>query len=147
MKRTIKLCMKMMTAKDTKREFPSFFGYKVAPDKDGNLATVEYPTEIVKEDGTKEVAMKARSFKIHLSEDLEKELKKDNQFPYFVEYDDEASVVDDNDNFITWDKDKEGKFRLDKNGKKHKVLVLRSLLGYTACPRTTIDFEDIDSIE
>jgi len=148
MERTIKLCMKKVKAKDTGREFPTFFGYKVDSDKDGNLITREYPTEVVKEDGTKETVMKAHSFKLSLSEDIEKELIKDDNFPYFVTYEDEEIGADNKPaNFITWDKDKDGKFRLDKYGKKHKVLVLRSLVDYDACPRTTIDFEDLDALE
>lgn len=148
MERTIKLCMKMMTAQETKREFPSFFGYKVDPDQEGTLQTREYPTEVVKEDGSKDTVMKAHSFKVSLSEDIEKELKKDNQFPYFVVYDDEVVGKDGKPlNFITWDKEKGGKYRLDKNGRKHKVLVLRELVTYGACPRTSIDFEELDSLD
>ena len=148
MKRTIKLCMKEMEAKDTKRKFPSFFGYKVDPDKDGQLVTREYPTEVIGENGEKDTVMKAHSFKISLSEELENELKKDNNFPYFVSYDDEEIGADSKPlNFITWDKDKDGKFRLDKHGRKHKVLVIRSIVSKEPCPRTSIDFEDLDSLD
>ena len=142
--RTIKLCMKPVKDKQNK-EFPSLFGYKVDKQEDGTFKTREYPT--VAPDGS--TVMKAKSFKVGLGETLAAKLTVDNnQFPYIVTYDDEVVDKDGKKvNYIKVDKDKDKKVRLDKNGRRHAVLVIREVIEFTPCPRTDINFDDIEDFE
>ena len=121
--------------KDNKK-FPVFYAYQQVLNDKGEFTDVLVPST----DSEGKAVMKSRRIKVVLTEDVKHILLADNMFPYIVTLQDEV------DYFITIDKDIDGKPRLDKNGKKHAVLVMQSFKEYAPKPRKSMSFDDIDDI-
>lgn len=121
--------------KDNKK-FPVFYAYQQVINDKGEFTDVMVPST----DSEGKSIMKSRRIKVVLTDDVKKVLLADDMFPYIVALEDEI------DYFITIDKDINGKPRLDKNGKKHAVLVMQSFKEYTPKPRKSMSFDDIDDI-
>ena len=148
MLRIIKLCMLPAENKATKATFPTYFGYKVDQDAEGNFNTREYPTVVTKEDGTTETIMKAKSFKVKPSDEIINAIKADgDNFPYLITYDDE--VLDEEGKKVNYNKvdKKNGKPRLDKYGRRHAIVVINKAVEIKACPKINISFDDIENFE
>ena len=145
MQKVIKLVRKFVKDKDGK-EFPTLFAYKTEVGENGERAVIETPTVVTAEDGTQSTVMKARSFKIGLDKKLAAKLDAEDSYPYFLTIDNEVlTKAGQPQYFITIDKDKDTKKpRLDKNGFQHVRMYIRDVVAYEACPRTDIDFDDIE---
>ena len=120
---TIKLCTKTMKTKDN-REFAVYFGYRYDVDKDGNRLETHSD----------------KSFKIKLTKNLEDRLKRDfdNKYPFFMLLDEESK-----DYFITIDKYKSGKPKLDKDGHKHCIMVISNFRDIQEAPREKLTIDDM----
>lgn len=123
-----KLCTKNIKTEDNK-EFPVYFGYRMTKDKDGKL--VDLMT--ISEDGQPI----AKSYRVALGQDLKKKLLLTDKFPYLLELEDE-------DYNITIDKDKNKKPRLDKEGKKHNIVIIMSCKSFEHIETPKVHFEDLD---
>lgn len=129
----IKICSATLENKLTHSTFTTFYCYVGWYDDKTKL----WEDKIIDIDGQ----MKPLTMRVKMTNEIKEEFLKDNKFPYVL------TLADDKDNYdyyITTDKDKDKKIRLDKNGKSHKVLVL---LGYQSKmhinpPRQTL--EDLD---
>lgn len=132
----INLCMK--TIEVDNKKFPVFYGYQqVYSDEKKDFVDVLVPG--VDKDG--KPTMKARNFKVVVKEPLRSTLLKDNQFPYRL------TLQEGLDYFITVDKDKDKKPRLDKYGKKHAILVVDTCEEYIPLPKKSMTFDDMDDVE
>lgn len=123
-----KLCAKIIKTEDNK-EFPVYFGYRMTKDKDDKL--VDLMT--ISEDGQPI----AKSYRVALGQDLKKKLLLTDKFPYLLELEDE-------DYTITIDKDKNKKPRLDKEGKKHNIVIIMSCKSFWHIETPRVHFEDLD---
>ena len=78
-----------------------------------------------------------KSIHLKFTEDATKKLKENNVvFPCMM-------LLNEEDYFLTVDKDKNKKPRLDKNGKKHLVLVVKNYVEQYYVEPTKFTFEDI----
>lgn len=133
---TVVLCMKMVESDN--RKFPVFYGYhQIFNPKKNDFDDVLVPSTNDKGEPT----MKPRNFKVVLQEPLKSQLIKENKFPYRL------SLEPQVDYFITIDKDKDKKPRLDKYGKKHALLVISTCASYTPLQRKSMTFDDMDDVE
>ena len=136
------LCKKKV--KNGNQSFEVTFGYRQNKKEDGTFEDVK--TVIFNADGTtKDVA---KSIKVALADSLRKELDADNHYPYRLELDDELKLENGDDSYyVTINKDKEGKLRLDKQGHKHAIIVIRIVKSYEPVPLKSLTLDDIDNIE
>ena len=121
---TIKLCTKTMKTKDNNREFQVYFGYLYDTDKDGNRLETHND----------------KSLKIKLTKELEERLKRDfdNKYPFFMLLDEDSK-----DYFVTIDKYKSGKPKLDKEGNKHWILVISNFRDIQEAPIEKLTIKDM----
>lgn len=126
----IKLCSATLENKITHTNFTTFYCYLGYYDKAKSI----WEDKMVEIDGQ----FRAKTMRVKMSDNLKQELLKDNNFPYVLELADEQ---DNYDYYVTTDKDKDKKIRLDKNGKSHKVLVLLNYQTKTHInpPRQSLD--------
>ena len=142
MKETILLMKKTCTTTDN-RKFDAYYAYRTALNADNERVKLLVPT--------KEGTMKAVSMKVNFVENaidnLKQQLKDDNlTFPLYMTLDDEFKDGDKDSYFITIDKEaKTRKPRLDKNGKKHLVLVVRGWTKLEEAPLTKFTFDDLEN--
>ena len=136
------LCKKKV--KNGNQSFEVTFGYRQNKKEDGTFEDVK--TVIFNADGTtKDVA---KSIKVALADSLRKELDADNHYPYRLVLDDELKLDNGDDSYyVTINKDKEGKLRLDKQGHKHAIIVIRKVKSYEPVPLKSLTLDDIDNIE
>ena len=143
----LKVCAKKVRTKDG-HTFDAMFAYRQA-DNDGVMSDVLTPS--TDKDGNP--CMVARSLRIALTGEAKKKLIAEGKFPYLLTLEDgltpERKPNGSNPDFyLTWDKDKDGVLRLDKNGKKHRIAVIsdyRSALHVE--PLNTMTLDDIDEFE
>ena len=139
----INLCQKTVTSKDNK-SFPVTFCYRQVENPDGTYTDVLTPG--IDNDG--KPTMYAKSIKVALSSALRKKLEAEGQYPYRVVLDSDLKCDDGSESYyITVDKKENGDIRLDKNGKKHCIVVIRKFASYEPLPHNAITFDDIDNIE
>lgn len=121
---TIKLCTKTMKTKDNNREFQVYFGYLYDTDKDGNRLETHND----------------KSLKIRLTKELEERLKRDfdNKYPFFMLLDEDSK-----DYFVTIDKYKSGKLKLDKEGNKHCIMVISNFRDIQEAPIERLTIKDM----
>lgn len=149
----LKVCAKKVRTKDG-HTFDAMFAYRQA-DNNGTMSDVLSPS--TDKDGNP--TMVARSIRIALTGEAKKKLIAEGKFPYLLTLEDGLSsergangshVLNGStpDFYLTWDKDKDGVLRLDKNGKKHRIAVIsdyRSALHVE--PLNTMTLDDIDEFE
>lgn len=130
---------------DNGSKFMVYYGYRQQQDQEGNISDVLTP--ITDKDG--KPAMKAIPIKVKLSEDFTKKVEK-AIFPLLLTLNSDKKVSlngEEKDSFyITVDKDKDKKPRLDKYGKKHLILIVRDA-DFIEMPRKSFTFDDLDSFE
>ena len=135
------LCKKKV--KNGNQEFYVTFGYLQNKKEDG---TFEDKTSIVfNADGTtKDIS---KSVKVALGDELRKKLDLQDAYPYRLVLDDELKTADNKESFyVTINKDKDGNVRLDKNGHKHAIIVIRAVKSYEPVPIKSLTLDDIDNI-
>lgn len=143
----LKVCAKKVRTKDG-HTFDAMFAYRQA-DNDGVMSDVLSPS--TDKDG--KPVMVARSIRIALTGEAKKKLIAEGKFPYLLTLEDGLTTErkpngSTPDFYLTWDKDKDGVLRLDKNGKKHRIAVIsdyRSALHVE--PLNTMTLDDIDEFE
>ena len=141
MQKVINLCKKQVKLDDG-RVFDTYFAYRQEQNQDGVYTDVLTPMK----DSEGKSIMRARPINVKLGDAIRKELENDNKFPYLVKLDDEMLCKDGKSAFfVTIDKDKNKKVRLDKNGQKHLVLVIREVVSYESVPHTSYSLDDIDN--
>ena len=138
----IKVCSKEVTVKKDGKvnKFTAFFGYRKLFDAESKTF-VDVMTPAVNEKG--ESIMVSKSFRIILDDEVKAKLVKENSFPYIL-----AVSLESDDYFVTIDKDPQTKEpRLDKNGKKHKIVGIRGyrelLSGLSSMSLDDLD-EDVE---
>lgn len=141
MKSYLMLCKKKV--KVDKQEFDVTFGYRQVLNPETNeFEDVKSKMTI---DGVE--VERPRSVKVALAKDLRKKLDEENKYPYRLTLDDELKDSRGEDSYyVTINKDKEGKERLDKNGKHHAILVIRAVADYEVVPPKSYTLDDIDNI-
>ena len=134
----IKVCHKEVT-RDDGTKFPAFFGYRKLYNAEAE-EFVDVMTPITDSKGQPQ--MVAKSFRIILDDVIKAQLTKDNHFPYIL-----AVSKKENDYFVTWDKDPKTKeVKVDKNGKKHKIVGIRSYRELMS-GLTSMTLDDLDDEE
>ena len=134
----IKVCHKEVTREDCTK-FPAFFGYRKLFNAEA-CTFVDVMSPITDDKGQPQMVTK--SFRLILDDVIKASLLKDNHFPYIL-----AVSKKENDYFVTWDKNPNTKeFKLDKNGKKHKIVGIRGyrelLTGLTSMSLDDLDDEE-----
>lgn len=119
---------KEITTKDSKRKFPVYYAYVVNP-KDDNALEFERATYALK-DGT----IGFKTIKVALTDNLAN-LDKSN-FPCVF-------GLSNDDYFVTTDKDANKNYRLDKDGKKRLVAVIKSYQKLFPVPKKSLTLEDL----
>ena len=131
------LCKKTQKTEDN-REFDVFYGYQqVFSEEKQDFVDVLVPSK----DAQGNPTMKSRTVKVVLTDNVKHLLLADDAFPYRL------TLEEGIDFFITVDKTKDGKPRLDKYGKKHGLLVINTFQEYVSVPRKSMTFDDLDNIE
>ena len=142
MKSYVMVCKKHITTDDNKEGFDTFFAYRQEKKEDGSLVDVLSPIEV---NGTSQ--MKARAIKVALSKSAYERLGT-MVFPVLLTLNDELKVDGDKDSFyVCVNKDKEKKPILDKNGKKHHILVIRDYEECVAVERKSVTLANFDEFE
>lgn len=134
----IKLCSKEVEREDHTK-FPAFFGYRKVYNAEAETFD-DIMTPSIDDKG--QPCMVAKSFRVILDDEIKARLLKDNHFPYVL-----AVSLKEQDYFVTIDKDPKTKQpKLDKNGKKHKIVGIRGyrelLTGLTAFTLDNLDDEE-----
>ena len=141
MKSYVMLCKKHIITEDNKEGFDTFFAYRQEKKEDGSLVDIMSPIEI---NGTSQ--MKARAIKVALSKNAYDKLK-DMVFPLSLTLNDELKVDGQDSFYVCVNKDKDKKPILDKNGKKHHILVIREYESAVAIERKVITLSNFDEFE
>lgn len=137
------LCKKKVTDNNGK-SFHVVFAYRQELDDKGEYQDVLSP--IIDKEGQQQWV--ARSVKVALGEALRKKLDNEDKYPYRLTIDDEFKLADGRDSYyVTINKDKEGKERLDNNGNRHAIIVIRDVVAYEAVPLKSLTLDDIDSVK
>ena len=134
-------------------KFMSYFGYRqnATQDADGDLLFEDVMTPITDEQGNP--AMIAKSLKVSMSDAFKLKVKTCNfNLPIIVKLDKSKRVIQNGKSvsayFVTPDVDKETKEpRLDKNGKKHLVVVINDAEIVCEKPRSSYDLDDVETFE
>lgn len=141
------LCSKLVEG-DNGHEFTVYYAYQQEEvEVDGEKQYQDVKTSIT--DPTTGVAdMKAVPVNVKLAKDFEKEIIDSGvKFPLLLFLDSESKFEDGRDSYyVTIDKDKNKKARLDKYGKKHLILVVRGG-SFIEAPRKTYDITDIATFQ
>ena len=144
MKQLFILCSAVIT-NDNGAKFDVHYGYRQQQDAEGNISDVVTPT--TDKDGNP--AMKAIPIKVKLSEDFKKKVE-NATFPLLLTLDTEKKVLINNEEkdsfYVTIDKDKDKKARLDKYNKKHLILIVRDA-EFKEMPRKSYSLEDLDTFK
>lgn len=141
------LCSKLVEG-DNGHEFTVYYAYQQEEVVvDGEKQYQDVKTSIT--DPTTGVAdMKAVPVNVKLAQDFEEEIIDSGvKFPLLLFLDSEFKLQDGRDSYyVTIDKDKNKKARLDKYGKKHLILVVRGG-SFIKAPRKTFDITDIATFQ
>ena len=136
------LCKKKVTDSSGK-SFYVVFGYRQTQDDKGEYHDVL--SSIIDKEGQQQFV--ARSVKVALGETLRKKLDAEDKYPYRLTLDSEFKLPDGRDSYyVTINKDKDGKVRLDNNGNQHAIVVIRDVVAYEAVPLKSLTLDDIDNI-
>lgn len=128
---------------DNNRKFTTYYGYRQTLLPDGTYEDVATPA--TDEEG--KATMITKSIKIKFNEDF-LNTHKDLTFPVYMTINKTLKLSDGRDSsFITVDKDSDKKPRLDKNGHRHLVLVVRDVVSITEAPRTSYSLDDLDDFQ
>ena len=141
MKSYVMLCKKHITTDENKEGFDTFFAYRQEKKEDGSMVDILSPIEIK---GTSQ--MKARAIKVALGKDAYDKLLK-FEFPVLVTLNDELKVDGKDSFYVCVNKDKEKKPILDKEGKKHHILVIREYESAVAVERKSVTLANFDEFE
>lgn len=141
MKSYVMLCKKHITTKDNTEGFDTFFAYRQEKKEDGTLVDVLSPIEV---NGTSQ--MKAKAIKVALSKSAYEKLGK-LTFPLSITLNDELKVDGKDSFYVCINKDKDKKIILDKNGKKHHILVIRDYESAVAVERKEVTLSNFDEFE
>lgn len=141
MKSYVMLCKKHITTDENKEGFDTFFAYRQEKMEDGSMVDILSPIEI---NGTSQ--MKAKAIKVALSKSAYEKLGT-FEFPVLVTLNDEIKVDDKESFYVCVNKDKEKKPILDKNGKKHHILVIRDYESAVAVERKVVTLANFDEFE
>lgn len=160
MKRVLILCSKIVKDKENK-EFTSYYGYLQTAIPGTNPVEYEDLTvDVAGADGV--VTKKSLCTNVKLCNNAEIFVKqhKEFSFPLLITINEGAPLLDPKGKallgsngkpltqaFTTVDKDKNGKARLDKNGKKHLILVINEFESVIEAPRKTYTLDDLGSYE
>ena len=137
------LCKKKVTDNSGK-SFYVVFGYRQTKDENGEYQDVL--SSIIDKEGQQQFV--ARSVKVALGEALRKKLDTEDKYPYRLTLDSEFKLADGRDSYyVTINKDKEGKVRLDNNGNQHAIVVIRDVVAYEPVPLKSLTLDDIDNIK
>lgn len=142
----------MLCSKDLKgdngHEFTVYYAYQQEEvEVDGEKQYQDVKTSIT--DPTTGVTdMKAVPVNVKLAQDFEEEIIDSGvKFPLLLFLDNETKLPDGRDSYyVTIDKTKDKKARIDKYGKKHLILVVRHG-EFIEAPRKTYDIEDIATFQ
>ena len=122
--------------------FPVFFGYRV--ERVGDVLN-DVATPSTDREG--KAIMRSIPVKIKLTE-LFKNTYKDFSTPSLLDVNLEGKTSTGKKSaFITVDKDSNKKPRLDKNGKRHPILVIEQVESWEPLPYEDMDFDSIDNFE
>lgn len=141
MKSYVMLCKKHITTDENKEGFDTFFAYRQEKKEDGSLVDIMSPIEV---NGTSQ--MKARAIKVALSKNVYDKLK-DKEFPLLITLNDELKVEGQDSFYVCVNKDKDKNIILDKNGKKHHILVIREYESAVAIERKVVTLANFDEFE
>ena len=141
MKSYVMLCKKHIITDENKEGFDTFFAYRQEKKEDGSLVDIMSPIEV---NGTSQ--MKARAIKVALSKNVYDKLK-DMVFPLSLTLNDELKVEGQDSFYVCVNKDKDKKPILDKNGKKHHILVIREYESAVAIERKVVTLSNFDEFE
>lgn len=141
MKSYVMLCKKHITTNENKEGFDTFFAYRQEKKEDGSLEDIMSPIEV---NGTSQ--MKARAIKVALSKNVYDKLK-DMVFPLSLTLNDELKVEGQDSFYVCINKDKDKNPILDKNGKKHHILVIREYESAVAIERKVVTLANFDEFE
>lgn len=141
MKSYVMLCKKHITTDENKEGFDTFFAYRQEKKEDGSMVDILSPIEVK---GTSQ--MKARAIKVALGKGAYEKLSK-FEFPVLLTLNDELKVDGKDSFYVCVNKDKDKKPILDKNGKKHHILVVRDYESAVAIERKTITLSNFDEFE
>lgn len=136
----VKVLSKEMERKDNTGKFHTYFGYRVEKIED---KFVDVVTPFTNQDGKAD--MKAIPIKIKLT-DLFMKKYGNLSLPLLIEVDLDMKLESGKSaSFITIDKDKDKKYRVDKNGRQHLVLVIEDGVSVQEYPYEEFTFSDIDT--
>ena len=125
---------------DNGRKFVAYYGYRQTVLPDGSFTDVITPST----DSEGKAVMLRKSIKIRFRKDFI-ESRKDLVFPAYITLSNEVKVEDGKDSFyVTIDKDANKVARLDKNGNKHLVLVIRDIKSFIPAPKKSYSLDDLD---
>ena len=128
--------------KDKSGKFPTYFAYRVEKIDD---KFVDVITPIQNEDGKAD--MKAIPIKVNFTEYFTKKYSP-LTLPLLIEVDlDQKLPNGKKAAFITIDKDKDKKYRVDKNGNHHLILVIEDGVSVEPFPYEDFTFDDIDNFK
>ena len=135
----VKVLSKDVERKDNTGKFPTYFGYRVEKIEDKYVDVV---TPFTTPEGKAD--MKAIPIKVKLTDYFMKKYSA-LSLPLLIEVDLDMRLENGKKaSFITIDKDKDKKYRLDKNGRQHLVLVIEDGISVEEYPYEEFDFSDID---
>lgn len=142
MKNYLMLCKKQVENANGQK-FPVIFGYRQILNDKGEFEDVL--TSIIDNEGKQKFI--AKSVKVALAESLRKQLDAEDKYPYRLVLNSDFKLADGRDSYyVTINKDKEGKERLDKNGNHHAIIVIRAVESYEQVPLKSLTLDDIDNI-
>lgn len=138
----VKVLTKDVERNDKTGSFPTYFGYRVEKVGD-SFVDVVTPTQ--NPDGKAD--MKAIPIKIKLTEFFKAKYP-DLQLPLLILVDLDMRLENGKKaSFITIDKDANKKYRVDKNGHSHLVLVIEDAISVEPFPYEDMTFDDIDNFK
>ena len=141
MKSYVMLCKKHITTDENKEGFDTFFAYRQEKKEDGSMVDILSPIEV---NGTSQ--MKARAIKVALGKDAYDKLSK-VEFPVLLTLNDEIKVDGKDSFYVCINKDKDKNPILDKNGKKHHILVVRDYESAVTIERKEVTLANFDEFE
>ena len=141
MKSYVMLCKKHITTDENKEGFDTFFAYRQEKKEDGSMVDILSPIEV---NGTSQ--MKARAIKVALGKDTYDKLAK-FEFPVLLTLNDELKVDGKDSFYVCINKDKDKNPILDKNGKKHHILVVRDYESAVTIERKEVTLANFDEFE
>lgn len=134
MKQTILKVFKKEVETEKGITFDTFYGYDCELDNTGETPVyVERKYPLVNKEGA--TVMSRKSIHVRFTQECMEKLKQE-EIPCVL-------LLNEDDFFITIDKYKNKKPRLDKNGKKHLILVVKSFQEQQFVEPTKFTFDDV----